>query len=207
MALAGLAWVMRIPSRSFTFFTALPALARHSSIAAPSPRRSNGSPTSAARFPDSSPRDSAPARRCSFPDHRPHAGPVRLQDRVPLYRHWHRALLIILAAQVLHNPGPDFNVSPAAKKPVSPRIRRNTQQFNSAQMMVTPQFWILYVAFVLTSVGGLMITAQASPVRQERSHSPLRRLLQRSPGAAWPMALAASSGDGSLISSAAKWPC
>ena len=75
-----------------------------------------------------------------------------------------QGLLIILAAQVLHNPGPDFHVSPAAKKPVSPRIRRNTQQFNSGQMMLTPHFWILYVAFVLTSVGGLMITAQASPV-------------------------------------------
>src|SRR5262249_13533485 len=36
--------------------------------------------------------------------------------------------------------------------------------FNSAQMLATPHFWVLYVAFVLTSVGGLMITAQASPV-------------------------------------------
>jgi len=74
-----------------------------------------------------------------------------------------QGLLIIIAAQVLHNPGPDFNVSPAAKKPVSPRIRRNPEQFNSGQMLMTPQFWVLYVAFVLTSIGGLMITAQASP--------------------------------------------
>ena len=80
-----------------------------------------------------------------------------------LYTGMAQGLLIIIAAQVLHNPGPDFNVSPAAKKPVSPRIRRNPEQFNSAQMLVTPQFWMLYVAFVLTSVGGLMITAQASP--------------------------------------------
>jgi OFA family oxalate/formate antiporter-like MFS transporter len=80
-----------------------------------------------------------------------------------LYTGVAQGLLIIIAAQVLHNPGPDFNVSPAAKKPVSPRIRRNSEQFNSAQMLMTPQFWVLYVAFVLTSVGGLMITAQASP--------------------------------------------
>jgi OFA family oxalate/formate antiporter-like MFS transporter len=73
-------------------------------------------------------------------------------------------LVIVIAAQVLHNPGPDFHISPAAKKPVSPRIRRNTGQFNSVQMMATPHFWVLYAAFVLTSVGGLMITAQASPV-------------------------------------------
>ncbi len=80
-----------------------------------------------------------------------------------LYTGIGQGLLIVIAAQVLHNPGPDFQVSPAAKKPVSPRIRRNTQQFNSGQILVTPHFWVLYVAFVLTSVGGLMITAQASP--------------------------------------------
>ncbi|HEY1525191.1 MAG TPA: oxalate/formate MFS antiporter [Candidatus Angelobacter sp.] len=80
-----------------------------------------------------------------------------------LYSGIAQGLLIIVAAQVLHNPGPDFQISPAAKKPVSARIRRNPQEFNSAQMLATPQFWVLYVAFVLTSVGGLMITAQASP--------------------------------------------
>ncbi|HSK42410.1 MAG TPA: oxalate/formate MFS antiporter [Candidatus Binatia bacterium] len=80
-----------------------------------------------------------------------------------LYTGVAQGLLIIVAAQVLHNPGPDFHVSTAAKKPVSPRIRRNSEQFNSAQMLVTPHFWVLYAAFVLTSVGGLMITAQASP--------------------------------------------
>ena len=81
-----------------------------------------------------------------------------------LYTGIGQGLLIIIAAQVLHNPGPDFHISPAAKKPVSPRIRRNPQQFNSWQMMATPHFWVLYLGFVLTSVGGLMITAQASPV-------------------------------------------
>jgi OFA family oxalate/formate antiporter-like MFS transporter len=80
-----------------------------------------------------------------------------------LYSGIAQGLLIIVAAQVLHNPGPDFHISPTAKKPVSPRIRRNTDQFNSAQMLATPHFWVLYVAFVLTSIGGLMITAQASP--------------------------------------------
>ncbi len=81
-----------------------------------------------------------------------------------LYTGIGQGLLIVLAAQMLHNPGPDFQVSPAAKKPISPRIRRNTLEFNSGQMMATPHFWVLYVAFVLTSIGGLMITAQASPV-------------------------------------------
>lgn len=83
-----------------------------------------------------------------------------------LYTGIGQGILIILAAQVLHNPGPDFQVSPAAKKPVSPRIRRNTAQFNSLQMLATPHFYVLYAGFVLTSIGGLMITAQASPVGQ-----------------------------------------
>jgi OFA family oxalate/formate antiporter-like MFS transporter len=81
-----------------------------------------------------------------------------------LYTGIAQGLVIVIAAQMLHNPGADFQVSPSAKKAVSPRIRRNTQQFNSAQMLATPHFWVPYVAFVLTSVGGLMITAQASPV-------------------------------------------
>ncbi len=81
-----------------------------------------------------------------------------------LYTGIFQGLLIVIAAQVLHNPGPDFQVSPAAKKPISPRIRRNAQDFNSMRMMATPHFWVLYVAFVLTSIGGLMITAQASPL-------------------------------------------
>src|SRR6185312_5842992 len=81
-----------------------------------------------------------------------------------LYTGIGQGLAILIAAQVLQNPGPDFNVSAAAKKPVSPRVRRNGLQFNSGQMLMTPQFWLMYVAFVLTSVGGLMITAQAGPV-------------------------------------------
>lgn len=81
-----------------------------------------------------------------------------------LYTGIGQGLVILVAAQVLQNPGPDFKVSAAAKKPVSPKLRRNTVQFTSAQMMMTPQFWLMYVAFVLTSVGGLMITAQAGPV-------------------------------------------
>jgi OFA family oxalate/formate antiporter-like MFS transporter len=81
-----------------------------------------------------------------------------------LYTGIGQGLVILVAAQVLQNPGPDFKVSPAAKKPVSPKLRRNTAQFTSLQMMSTPQFWLMYVAFVLTSVGGLMITAQAAPV-------------------------------------------
>jgi MFS transporter, OFA family, oxalate/formate antiporter len=75
-----------------------------------------------------------------------------------------QGLLIVIAAQLLHNPGPDFNVSPAAKKPVSPKVRRNPQQFNSVQMLATPHFYLLFITFVMVNVGGSMITIQTAQV-------------------------------------------
>jgi MFS transporter, OFA family, oxalate/formate antiporter len=75
-----------------------------------------------------------------------------------------QALLIVIAAQFLHNPGPDFSVSSAAKKPVSPKIRRNSQQFNSLQMLLTPHFYLMFITFVMINVGGSMLTIQGAPV-------------------------------------------
>src|ERR1041385_4586112 len=75
-----------------------------------------------------------------------------------------QGLVIVIAAQFLHNPGPDFNVSPAAKKPVSPKVRRNTQQFNSLQMLLTPQFYLMFITFTMINVGGSMLTIQGAPV-------------------------------------------
>jgi OFA family oxalate/formate antiporter-like MFS transporter len=75
-----------------------------------------------------------------------------------------QGILIIVAAQVLHNPGPEFKVSSVAKKLPSPRLRRSTKQFTSIEMLMTPQFYLLYITFVLISVGGLMLTAQSGPV-------------------------------------------
>ena len=81
-----------------------------------------------------------------------------------LYTGIAQGLLILIVAQVLQNPGADFQVSAAAKKPVSPKLRRNPQQFNSFEMLSTPHFYLLYVTFVMISVGGLMLTAQGGPV-------------------------------------------
>ena len=75
-----------------------------------------------------------------------------------------QGILIVLAAQLLHNPGADFNVSPAAKKPVSPKVRRNAQQFNSLQMLTTPHFYLLFITFVMINTGGSMVTIQTAVV-------------------------------------------
>jgi OFA family oxalate/formate antiporter-like MFS transporter len=81
-----------------------------------------------------------------------------------LYTGIGQGLLILIAAQFLHNPGPDFHISKAARAPVSPRIRRNTAQFNSLQMLMTPHFYLLFFTFVLINVGGSMVTIQSAPV-------------------------------------------
>ena len=75
-----------------------------------------------------------------------------------------QSILIVIAAQLLHNPGPDFNVSPAAKKPISPSVRRNTEQFNSLQMLQTPHFYLLFLSFVMINTGGSMVTIQTAVV-------------------------------------------
>src|SRR6266851_2017253 len=79
-----------------------------------------------------------------------------------LYSGIAQGLLIVIAAQFLHNPGPDFQVSAVAKKPVSPKVRRNSEQFNSLQMLLTPHFYLLFVTFVLINAGGSMITIQGA---------------------------------------------
>src|SRR5229473_6810907 len=51
-----------------------------------------------------------------------------------LYTGIGQGLVILVVAQVLHNPGPEFSVSKVAKKEPSPKIRRNSSQFTSFEM-------------------------------------------------------------------------
>lgn len=81
-----------------------------------------------------------------------------------LYTGIGQGLLIIICAQFLHNPGPDFHVSKAAKAPVSPRVRRNNLQINSLRMLTTPHFYLLFITFVMINIGGSMVTIQGAVV-------------------------------------------
>jgi OFA family oxalate/formate antiporter-like MFS transporter len=81
-----------------------------------------------------------------------------------LYTGIFQGLLILVCAQFLHNPGADFNVSKAARAPVSPRVRRNTVQINSWKMLATPHFYLLFITFVLINTGGTMVTIQGAVV-------------------------------------------
>ncbi len=75
--------------------------------------------------------------------------------------------IILLVAQILRHPGPEFAASRRARQAVHPRVRRNTEQFTTPEMLRTPQFYLLYIMFVAMATGGLLVTAQAGPVATE----------------------------------------
>jgi OFA family oxalate/formate antiporter-like MFS transporter len=73
-----------------------------------------------------------------------------------------QGLAIVCASQFMQNPGPEFLLAhKVAPKPV---IRRQTEQFNSLEMLQTPQFYVLYAMMLMMGIGGLMVTAQVAPV-------------------------------------------
>ena len=71
-----------------------------------------------------------------------------------------QGFLIICAAQLLQNPEKTV-VSGAAPKA---QIRRQTEDFNSLQMLATPHFYVLFAMALMMGIGGLMATAQVAPM-------------------------------------------
>ena len=88
---------------------------------------------------------------------------IRVQDyrAAFLYTGIVQGLLIIVAAQVVGGAG----VPPAVTATVAkPKARSHGHDFNSAEMLRTPHFYVLYLAMLMMGVGGLMVTANASAV-------------------------------------------
>jgi OFA family oxalate/formate antiporter-like MFS transporter len=70
-----------------------------------------------------------------------------------------QGLVIVVAAQFLRHP-PVQRLAPAAPAAASgSQIGR--RHFTTPQMLRTPQFYLMYVAFVLMATGGLLVTANA----------------------------------------------
>jgi len=69
---------------------------------------------------------------------------------------------ILCVGQFLKYPPMGFLHAPPAG--LKPRIRRHTEQFNSVEMLRTPQFYVLYLMMLMVGIGGLMVTAQLAPV-------------------------------------------
>jgi MFS transporter, OFA family, oxalate/formate antiporter len=88
---------------------------------------------------------------------------IRVQDyrAAFLYTGIVQGLLIVVAAQVVGGAGiPPVVAATAAK----PRARSHGHNFNSVEMLQTPQFYVLYLAMLMMGIGGLMVTANASAV-------------------------------------------
>ncbi len=80
-----------------------------------------------------------------------------------------QGLVILMVAQVLRKPRPGETgeVGQTVTARTVPAVRSNSQQFTTMEMLRTPQFYILYVMFLLMATGGLLVTAQAGPVARE----------------------------------------
>jgi len=72
-----------------------------------------------------------------------------------------QGLTILAVAQVLrHPPQEPATVAPARGR-VTPGSRH---QFTTLEMLRTPQFYMMYVMFILMATGGLLVTANAGPM-------------------------------------------
>jgi OFA family oxalate/formate antiporter-like MFS transporter len=78
-----------------------------------------------------------------------------------------QGLVIVVVAQVLRHPGPEFAATGTATRSIHPRVRRTGGQFSTPEMLRSPQFYLLYFMFVSMATGGLLVTAQAGPVARE----------------------------------------
>ncbi|HZR25069.1 MAG TPA: oxalate/formate MFS antiporter [Vicinamibacterales bacterium] len=68
--------------------------------------------------------------------------------------------IIIVVAQFLRHPP----VQAVAKAVASPSASLGQHQFSTSEMVRTPQFYVLYAMFVMMATGGLLVTANTSPI-------------------------------------------
>jgi MFS transporter, OFA family, oxalate/formate antiporter len=75
-----------------------------------------------------------------------------------------QGVVILVVAQFLRHPP----AAPAKKTaPIAPGSSRLGQHdYTTAEMLQTPQFYMLYAAFVMMATGGLLVTANAGPIAQ-----------------------------------------
>jgi OFA family oxalate/formate antiporter-like MFS transporter len=91
---------------------------------------------------------------------------IRTQDyrAAFLYTGIFEGLVILFAAQFLINPAPNDPQIAGKKTQSKFKLRSGAEQFNSLEMLCTPQFYLLYAIMLLMGVGGLMVVAQVSSV-------------------------------------------
>jgi MFS transporter, OFA family, oxalate/formate antiporter len=72
-----------------------------------------------------------------------------------------QGLVIVAVAQFLRHPPAELAVAQPAATGAS---QIGTRHFTTLEMLRTPQFYAMYVAFVLMATGGLLVTANAGPI-------------------------------------------
>jgi OFA family oxalate/formate antiporter-like MFS transporter len=71
-----------------------------------------------------------------------------------------QGLVILLVAQFLRHPPAQAVTAPAS----TAGSQIGKRQFTTLEMLRTPQFYMMYLAFVLMATGGLLVTANAGPI-------------------------------------------
>jgi OFA family oxalate/formate antiporter-like MFS transporter len=77
-----------------------------------------------------------------------------------------QGLIITLVAQFLRHPDAGF-VAPKPAPGTASKSRRNTESFNTGEMLTRPHFYILYVMFVTVATGGLYLTANQASIARD----------------------------------------
>lgn len=75
-----------------------------------------------------------------------------------------QGLVILLVAQFLRHPPHEAPTAAGTATPSAQAVGR--RHFTTLEMLRTPQFYFMYVMFVLMATGGLLVTANAGPMAQ-----------------------------------------
>ena len=73
-----------------------------------------------------------------------------------------QGLVIMAVAQFLRHPPPE--PATAAKPAAGAESQVGRRHFTTLEMLRTPQFYVMYIMFVLMATGGLLVTANAGPM-------------------------------------------
>jgi len=76
-----------------------------------------------------------------------------------------QGLVILIVAQFLRHPPAQEGTAGKASTAGAAR-QQAPRHFTTGEMLKTPQFYVMYVMFVLMATGGLLVTAQAGPIAQ-----------------------------------------
>jgi len=73
--------------------------------------------------------------------------------------------VVFVVSWFLRAPGPNFSVARATPPVGTAPVR--SREYTPLEMLATPAFWVMFIMFVLTAVGGLIATAQLTPIAKD----------------------------------------